>query len=121
SSLRDFQRSAIAEPKYMSDAARVLRHHELYRESISACAIARPMGEVECRDTHVAVEVDMGAGVGEAGHRKRITDHRAARLEIAVGVVEPKLDCDRCSAILKQVVVEILEHIPSVYRRERDH
>ena len=59
-------------------------------ELLAPGAVAAPVGEQGGGEAGVADRADVGAAVGEAGHRVRVGQHLAGGVEVAVGVVEDR-------------------------------
>ena len=82
------------------------------RRAAAAAAVPPPVREQRRREAAVADRADVGAAVAEAGHRVRVGEHLADRVEVAVDVVEDRDVEQRPPLVLEEQVVGHLDRRP---------
>ena len=96
--------AAVAEAVDVGGGLGLLVDHELERELLAAGAVAGPVGEQVGGERGVADEPAVGAAVGEADRRRRVLEHGADGVVVAVDVAAERAEQQRLAVLLEQPV-----------------
>src|SRR5262245_23629043 len=113
--------AAVAETHERSRVRGLAPHQPLERELLAARAVLPPVRDQEGWEAPVADESHVRSRVAETGHRVRVEQHLANRVEVPVAVVQDGPVEELSALVLEQQLVGKLRRSDAAPRRERGH